>query len=444
MIYHLDSENLTSKVFWLCNLRWFAVVGILLSTLITMLFLNLHINFLVLFLIAGFLFLSNIIYIFFLHPFLSKGDKSSLIKVRNSINIQIFSDFIFLTLLLHYSGGIENPFIIFYIFHMIISSILLSRKWTYIHTTIGILLFTSLALSEYLGIIPHYSINKYISSLIQNDPHYLFSALLIFIVTSYLVVYITSSLAARLRIVEQKLKAANSDLMEKDQIKNEYVIRVTHDIKGHIAAIKSNLEVVNKQLVAPVDSQNLTFIEKAYNRTQKLNEFIYDLLTLTNMRLNNKFDKQPFDILKVLTSVVNSNKLFADSKHISYTKEFNITNPQYSGIESSIEEVINNLVQNAIKYTPENGSVSLQASSDENEFTILVSDTGYGIPESDLPFIFDEFFRASNIKFSIKDGTGLGLSLVKAIVERHKGTISAESVVGEGSKFVVHLPHLSP
>lgn len=327
---------------------------------------------------------------------------------------------------------------------MIISSILLSRKWTYIHTTIGILLFTSLALSEYLGIIPHYSINKYISSLIQNDPHYLFSALLIFIVTSYLVVYITSSLAARLRVVEQKLKAANSDLMEKDQIKNEYVIRVTHDIKGHIAAIKSNLEVVNKQLVAPVDSQNLTFIEKAYNRTQKLNEFIYDLLTLTNMRLNNKFDKQPFDILKVLTSVVNSNKLFADSKHISYTKEFNITNPQYSGIESSIEEVINNLVQNAIKYTPENGSVSLQASSDENEFTILVSDTGYGIPESDLPFIFDEFFRASNIKFSIKDGTGLGLSLVKAIVERHKGTISAESVVGEGSKFVVHLPHLSP
>lgn len=289
--------------------------------------------------------------------------------------------------------------------------------------------------------MPHYSINKYLSSLIENDPYYLFSALVIFIITAYLVVYITTFLAGRLRIVEQKLKAANSDLTEKDKIKNEYVIRVTHDIKGHIAAIKSNLEVVNKQLIAPVDIQNLKFIDKAYNRTQKLNEFIYDLLTLTNMRLNNKFDKEPIDILKVLTSVAKSNKPFAVAKHITFTKEFDITTPFFSGIESSIEEVISNLVQNAIKYTPENGSVMLKASSDIHEFIVTVSDTGYGIPEADIPFIFDEFFRASNIKSAIKDGTGLGLSLVKAIVDRHKGTIHAESEVGVGSKFVVRFPH---
>ncbi len=441
MIYHLDSENLSKKVFWLCILRWFAVVGIVLATIITKLFINLNINFFVLFLIAGLLFLSNIIYILFLRPFLSEGDEKSILTVRKNINFQIFFDFIFLTLLLHYSGGIENPFIIFYIFHMIISSILLSKKWTYIHSTLGILLFTSLAVSEYFGVIPHYSINKYISSLIENDPYYLFSSLIIFIFTAYLVVYITTFLAGRLRIVEQKLKAANSDLTEKDKIKNEYVIRVTHDIKGHIAAIKSNLEVVNKQLIAPVDIQNLKFIDKAYNRTQKLNEFIYDLLTLTNMRLNNKFDKEPIDILKVLTSVVKSNKPFAEAKHITFMKEFEITTPFFSGIESSIEEVISNLVQNAIKYTPDNGSVFLKASSDTHEFIVTVSDTGYGIPEADIPFIFDEFFRASNIKNAIKDGTGLGLSLVKAIVERHKGTIHAVSEVGVGSKFVVRFPH---
>ncbi len=441
MIYHLDSENLSKKVFWLCILRWFAVVGIVIATLITKFFLDLNINFFVLFLIAGLLFLSNIIYILFLRPFLSEGDQKSILTVQKNINFQIFFDFIFLTLLLHFSGGIENPFIIFYIFHMIISSILLSRKWTYIHSTIGIFLFASLAVSEYLGIMPHYSINKYLSSLIENDPYYLFSALVIFIITAYLVVYITTFLAGRLRIVEQKLKAANSDLTEKDKIKNEYVIRVTHDIKGHIAAIKSNLEVVNKQLIAPVDIQNLKFIDKAYNRTQKLNEFIYDLLTLTNMRLNNKFDKEPIDILKVLTSVAKSNKPFAVAKHITFTKEFDITTPFFSGIESSIEEVISNLVQNAIKYTPENGSVMLKASSDIHEFIVTVSDTGYGIPEADIPFIFDEFFRASNIKSAIKDGTGLGLSLVKAIVDRHKGTIHAESEVGVGSKFVVRFPH---
>jgi len=324
---------------------------------------------------------------------------------------------------------------------MIISSILLSKKWTYIHTTIGVFLFASLAITEFLGILPHYSINKYIDSLIQNDPAYLFSALLIFSITSYLVVYITSSLSGQLRAVEQKLKSANIVLLEKDQIKNEYVQRITHDIKGHIVAIKSNLEVVYKHFVAPVDEKNQEFIEKAYNRTQKLNEFIYDLLALTNMRLNDKFDREPIDIIRTLDSAINSNNSFAESKNINLTTEYSIQSPFYPSIKSSIEEVISNLLQNAIKYTPDGGKVHLKAHSDGIFFTITVTDTGYGIPEQDVPYIFDEFFRASNIKSTIKDGTGLGLSLVKAIVDRHQGTIVAKSKIGEGSEFTVTLPY---
>ena len=244
MFYLPDSENLHKKAFWLCRLRWYAVAGILFATAIAEFCLNMKLNLFVLLLIAGLLSISNLTYILFLRTLLHKRDTKSIIKIRNNVNIQIISDFIFLTLLLHFSGGIENPFIIFYIFHMVISSILLSKKWTYINTTIGILLFASLATIEFFGILPHYSINKYISLLIQNDPSYLFSALVIFTFTSYLVVYITSSLSGKLRAVEDKLHEAYSDLLEKDQIKNEYVKRLTHDIKGHISAVKSNLEVV--------------------------------------------------------------------------------------------------------------------------------------------------------------------------------------------------------
>jgi signal transduction histidine kinase len=248
-------------------------------------------------------------------------------------------------------------------------------------------------------------------------------------------------LSGKLRKVEQKLKEANLDLLDKDNIKNEYVKRVTHDIKGHVGAIKSNLEVVHKHFVAPIDPRNAEFIEKAYNRTQKISEFIYDLLALTNMRLNNKFDKEPIDLNELLSNVVISNHTFAESKRINFTNEFVITNQYYSGIRSSIEEVINNLVQNAIKYTPEGGTVDLQVYSDDIEFRIIVLDSGFGIPEDDLPHIFEEFFRASNIKNEIKDGTGLGLSLVKAIIDRHLGTIQVESNVGRGSRFTVNLPH---
>lgn len=443
MIYLPESAHLIKRATWLCRIRWFAVAGILLSILISMLFLRLQLNYFSLVLIAGLLFFSNLIHIFYFRLIRKAAKDKSRLNVKSNINIQIFSDFIFLTLLLHYSGGIENPFIIFYIFHMVISSILLSKRWTYIHTTFGILLFTSLSITEYLGVLPHYSINKYICQLIQDDPQYLFSALIIFAFTSYGVVYITSSLTGKLRKFEQKLKAANSDLLEKDQIKNEYVIRVTHNIKGHIAAISSNLEVVYKQIIAPLDAGNKVFVEIAYNRANKMNEFIYDLLALTNMRLNNKFEREQIDIIEILKSVINTNKSFADSKKIQLNTEFAITKPNFFGMKTSTEEMISNLVQNAIKYTHEGGKVNLQAFSDEQNLKIVVSDSGCGIPEADLPFIFDEFYRATNIKNTVKDGTGLGLSLVKAIIERHQGTINAESTLNKGSKFTVILPHNS-
>jgi len=441
MIHLPDTKNLCRKGFWLCQLRWFAFIGTLLAITLTMLFLNLQLNYTILYLIAGLLLLSNIYYIVFLRKYFLKRDEKSIIKIKNNINIQILFDFIFLTLLLHFSGGIENPFIIFYIFHMIISSILLSKKWTTIHTTIGIFLFTSLALTEFLGIIPHYTINKYITSLVQNDPFYLFSSLLIFIAASYLVVYITSSLVGKLRAAEQGLKAANMDLIKKDRIKEEYTQRLTHDIKGHVSAITSNLEVVYKQFVGPIDPKNQEFIEKAYHRTQIMIDLIHDLLALTNMRLNNKFEKGQIDIIQTLNDTVNAFKIFSSSKNITLTMDFNIINPYYSGVKTSIEEVLRNLVQNAIKYTPEGGKVHLQSFSDSNNFSFTVTDTGYGIPEADLPYVFNEFFRASNIKNSIKEGTGLGLSLVKATVERHHGTVHVESAVGKGSVFTVNLPH---
>ena len=245
-----------------------------------------------------------------------------------------------------------------------------------------------------------------------------------------------------MRKFEHKLKASHNDLLKKDQIKNDYVVRVTHNIKGHIAAITSNLEVVYKQIMAPLDAKNKVYIEKAYFRAQKMNEFIYDLLTLTNMRLNNTFEKEQIDIIEVLNSQLCSNKSFAESKKISLTMDFNILNPIYSGNKSSIEEVIGNLLQNAIKYTSDGGKVHLQAFSDDNNFSFFVSDTGFGIPETDLPYIFEEFFRASNVKNTIKDGTGLGLSLVKAIIDSHQGTITVESIIGEGTKFTVTLPFI--
>lgn len=440
MINIPDSENLIKKAFWLCSIRWYAAIGVFVVTAISAFIFKLQINYTALFVLAFLLLVSNVFYILFLRTIKNRRDERYILKVRNHINIQIITDLLFLTVLLHFSGGIENPFIIFYIFHMIISSILLNKKCTYFLTSVGIFLFASLAITEYLEFIPHLSINKYISSLIENDPVYLFASLLIFATTSYLVVYITSSLSGKLRNVESKLRKANMNLIEKDQIKNEYVKRLTHDIKGHIAAIQINLEVVEKQMIAPLDSANQEFITKAYERTLQLSEFIVELLALTNMRLNKQFDKETIDLGQILEKAINSASLCAKQKDITFLQNINLTNPYFKGIKSSLGEVVSNLLQNAMKYTPQGGEVTLEVISDEKTLQINVTDNGAGIPKTDLPHIFDEFYRASNAKSSNIEGTGLGLSLVKAIVDRHKGTIKAKSTLGVGTTFAVKLP----
>jgi len=110
------------------------------------------------------------------------------------------------------------------------------------------------------------------------------------------------------------------------------------------------------------------------------------------------------------------------------------------GFEDGLERVFMNLVSNAIKYTPAGGSVTVRAWGEDNQIKVEVSDTGIGIPEEALPRIFDEFYRAKNAKAVEMEGTGLGLTIAKDVVDQHGGQISVESVLGEGSTFCVTLP----
>ncbi len=127
-------------------------------------------------------------------------------------------------------------------------------------------------------------------------------------------------------------------------------------------------------------------------------------------------------------------------KSIAVTSSVDPSLGQVIGNEFSINEVITNLLFNAIKYTPENKTVHLEAGSYDDHVQIDISDTGIGIPADELANVFDEFFRATNARESEKDGTGLGLSIVKQIVERHAGKISVDSRQDQGTKFTVTLP----
>ena len=247
-----------------------------------------------------------------------------------------------------------------------------------------------------------------------------------------------------LRNKAQALTEANTQLQEKDRIKDEYVSRVTHDIKGHLAAIRSCLFIVADKSAGQFSEKQADFLDRATNRTNQLTNFLKELLDLTRMRLSGRIEMEPFYLPDTIDKAMETVSRRAQDKSISLTCNVARSVEQVLGNEFSIDEMLTNLLFNAIKYTPQGKSVHLEASTCDEYIQVDVVDTGIGIPADEIGNVFDEFFRASNAKKSEKDGTGLGLSLVKQIVERHGGTISVQSEEGKGSTLTVRLAQHNP
>jgi signal transduction histidine kinase len=243
---------------------------------------------------------------------------------------------------------------------------------------------------------------------------------------------------------EKALREANTQLKEKDRIKDEYVSRVTHDIKGHLTAIQSCLHIATDESSGPLTDKQSDFLFRSRRRTAQLSDFVNELLNLTQMRLSGKFETASFSLPHTISRALDTVERKAKDKSITVTSSIEPSVGRIVGNQFSINEMITNLLFNAIKYTPENKTVHIEAKRQGEYIQIDISDTGIGIPADELGNVFDEFFRSSNARKSEKDGTGLGLSIVKQIVERHGGKISVQSQQGQGTTFTVTLPKGDP
>lgn len=427
--------RLVRRAFWLIRLRWVAVMGLCITTFMADQLFTIGIQTVPIYTIAGCLALYNTIVLLLLRRSKKNHfhDGMPRLTVKKIIHFQISADLLMLTLLIHYSGGIENPFVIYYVFHMIIASILLSVWESYLQATFASLLLFLLALLEYRGIIPHYPLERFLVLDQYNYAPYVFGTVAVISSALFLVVYMASSISTRLRSQEQGYWEANQLLAQKDRIKDEYVERVTHDIKGHLGAIKSTLDVVAKGFAGPLHPKQQEFVDRAVDRTRVLAVFVRQLLKLTQMRLSNNVEMVEFGVDESVKNAVEAAKVKASEKQIRLESQTEGKDFSVSGDRMSIEEMITNLIFNAVKYTPEGGRISVKAFENSEHIVVSVTDTGIGIPEEELPRIFDEFYRASNARACEKDGSGLGLSIAKQIVESHGGHIRAESQLGQGT-----------
>jgi signal transduction histidine kinase len=208
---------------------------------------------------------------------------------------------------------------------------------------------------------------------------------------------------------------------------------VTHDIKGHLAAIKSSLDVVSKGYAGSLQPKQQEFVDRAGDRTNVLTTFVRQLLKLTQMRLSNNVQVEEFSLDLVIESALEGVRIRAADKRIQLESQIEGQDFGVSGDRLSVEEMITNLILNAIKYSPDGSHVEVKAVENSEHIVVSIQDHGIGIPADELPKIFDEFYRASNARAKERDGTGLGLSISKQIVERHGGRIWAESRLGKGT-----------
>jgi len=425
--------------YWLIRLRWYAIIGIVIAYVIAKHILHFSIWELPIYFIVIFLIILNVTSFSFL-KFLQKSHLRKSLKIVNRIiNFQISTDLIVLTVLLHYSGGVENPFIIYYIFHMIIGSIILTTKESFIQTSFALILVGAMTFLEYFGIIQHYPLEGFIITNMFNNLTYLLCTGCIFISTSYFVVYITRTIIKESNKHEIAYLQANLKLKQKDKIKNEYVMRITHDIKGHITAIQSCINVLNQKLTGPLNPQQEEFVNRAHNRIIILNQFISDLLSITQRRLQQKQERKYFNIANSLEAILKIVEHSAQEKNISIMKNIDPSVNNIYGEQSSIEEVLSNLILNAVKYSPPDKNITVLATDKQDKVLVEVIDNGIGIPEEELNLVFNEFYRASNVRNQIKDGTGLGLAISKQIVENHGGSIWVDSKLNMGSTFSLLL-----
>jgi tRNA 2-thiouridine synthesizing protein E len=368
---------------------------------------------------------------------------------------QIVLDLLFLAVLLHYAGGIENPLRVFFIFHVIVASILLSKPATYGVASLGLLLLALVASGELWGVVPHYSLEGHWRSQGYLDGGLVGTQVFLLGVTLFVGAYLASSIAARLRRREldvavltrhlegkaRRLEEAYWELSVAERAKSEYMRKVAHELRQPLGTVKTALSVALDSAPDSMSDRARGLIERAERRAGELAEMTRELLSLALARGGEALvESVPMNLEEIARGVLDEMAARSDEAGISLSVQVEEGLPRIMGSPGGMGDLIRNLLGNALRYTPRGGAVSFAMREEAGDVVLEVGDTGIGIEEEALGRIFDEFYRSDSARAHAPEGSGLGMAIVRAVVDQHQGRISVESEVGRGTRFRVELP----
>lgn len=226
-----------------------------------------------------------------------------------------------------------------------------------------------------------------------------------------------------------------------DNMKADFIAKVTHELKSPVATINQLLMTLQEGVVGDLEKKQSEMIGRAREWGEGLLDLISDLLNISKIESGLSIQKKvPLNIKDEIENVIDLLKPQADKKKIAIDISMNNNLPVINADKDGMREVFTNLISNAIKYTDKGGEINIKGELDKDYVKVSVSDNGIGIDEKDMPFIFERFFRVKTKKTRQIMGTGLGLPIVKEIIDAHLGLIEVQSEEGRGSIFSVFLP----
>lgn len=436
-------SEFTERVEWFIVLRWLAVAGILLAVPAGKYVLGFRdIPAGKLLVLAAILFLLNCSYVLASRAIRKRTrvrGKPDPMAVGVLASIQIVLDLLILTAILHFSGGIHNRFSCYYVFHVVIASILLTRRSAYAVAALCVALYSTMILMEYSRAAKFYPLA---GESAVSGPGYIVMSIAALSSTLFIAAYMATSIMVKLRQKEGELENALTEVRELEATKSRFLMLVSHELRSPIVAVQSILDALQVTSKECLEARGTRMLERAGERTEGLLTLTKDLLTLSQQQTAGRKPEHvgKADMLDITRKGLQLHRVRADARGVRLIEEYPDTAFYVSGDPDTLSLIIANLVSNAVRYTPPDGEVRVSWKLEPPVAILTVADTGIGIPESELPSIFREFFRAQNAKSFTASGTGLGLSITKNIVENAGGTISVESKEGRGTAFTVVLP----
>jgi signal transduction histidine kinase len=607
----LVEDELVSSLAWFINIRWVAGLGVLVASWIATSLLQLSLPAMPLYLIGLGVLVYNSFFSFILIR-LQKNPPHSIGAFTNLAQVQVALDYVTMTLLIHFTGGLESPALLYFFFHIVISAILLSSQVTYLYTALATLLVSGTAVLEYAALLPHIHVPEFMGAELSRSPIYILGEVFFFTSTAIVVAYLAVTLNGRLRarttqiidlttrlqstynhmqllydgaqavnstlnlkevlerlvrgtaeamgvnecsiflldetrtrlalaaryglsdefankgdlileknplareVLEGKVIAignvrtdsrlqypaaaivegiqsilsapligkdgplgliraysskpnffakADSDflsaiasygsiaienaisyqtLSKLDELKSKFILTVTHELRSPLSVVRSLLRTMMAGYVGTLTSEQKDIVSRTLHRTDSLQALIDDLLDLATSKSDLQFrqERVAIQLTDAIKHVVGRFQVMSQEKDLTLKWQFDCQDQTIAiqATNGGVDMILNNLISNAIKYTPRGGQVLVTLRGSEREACLTIADTGIGIPNESLPHVFEEFYRAPNAKLLEKEGTGLGLAISQDLVTRFGGRITVQSQVGQGTVFTLTFP----